>query len=39
MAARLRLTARAHALTLLPEAVRTHDTRGVRTVLRHAFGA
>lgn len=39
MAARLRLTARAHALTLLPEAVRTRDTRGVRTVLRHAFGA
>lgn len=36
-AARMHLTSRAHALALLPEAVRAHDRHAVRTLMRHVF--
>jgi len=38
-AARLRLTSRAHALSLLPALVMGRNTRGVRHMIRHGLGA
>lgn len=38
-AARVHLTSRAHALTLLPGAVRTRDGAGARVLVRHAVGS
>jgi hypothetical protein len=39
IAARLRATSRAHALCLLPAAVRRGEMRGSLSLARHAFGA
>lgn len=38
-AAKARLTSRAHALTLLPQAIRRADLRSARTLVRHGFGS
>lgn len=38
-AARLRLTSRAHALSLLPRLIKNKDGRGLRTMVRHGLGA
>jgi glycosyltransferase involved in cell wall biosynthesis len=38
-AARLHVTSRLYALTLLPAALRLRDARSVRTLLRHALGS
>ncbi|WP_425860691.1 glycosyltransferase family 2 protein [Arthrobacter sp. TWP1-1] len=37
-AARIRLTSRAHALALLPKAIRTRHTVAIKALVRHAFG-
>ena len=39
VAARLRLTSRAHALALLPTLMKNKDGRGVRFMVRHGLGA
>lgn len=38
-AARTHLTSRAHAVTLLPRALRTRDAAGARVLVRHAVGS
>ncbi|CAM3256813.1 putative glycosyl transferase [Arthrobacter ulcerisalmonis] len=38
LAARLRLTSRAHSMTLLPKAVLNRNTTAVKALVRHSFG-
>ncbi|MDJ0356425.1 glycosyltransferase [Paenarthrobacter sp. PH39-S1] len=39
LAARLRITSRAHALSLLPKAVGSRHTTAIRALVRHTFGS
>ncbi|WP_434613493.1 glycosyltransferase family 2 protein [Arthrobacter sp. A5] len=39
LAARLRITSRAHALSLLPRAVGSRHTTAIRALVRHTFGS
>ncbi len=39
LAARLRLTSRAHALSMLPKAIGSRHTTAIRALVRHTFGS